>query len=391
MDGSARTSQETQRRDSDPVTRARGPEISLRDRAASSGYTSLAVCVAAGLCMLCAPAARAASGFGEVTRFGDRAEQGKTTAGAAAKGTIGGPRAGTDGEEAPNYAIGVDSAESNSVFVLDEPVVAKLKENHAAELFTIERHFRIQKFSSSGSFEASSRTLSTVTAEVEEEEPITELEAFSNIAVNTATGVLYVLQEEPRSGERAKDAEAPAAYRLYAFKTAPSGSELVPAAGANSEGVLAGPAALAAESEETAGALLEPRGITVDPKTGEVIILGHVDTAGTPYDASPDDRDALERVSAKGVVGARYIDESNYFRAHAAAGTQPGSPVVLPGEPERVLVRFEGLAEVPYDFASAAAPTQVSGVIPAKVRAVLAEAAEDEAGGALALSPEGNL
>lgn len=338
-------------------------------------------------CMLLAPAgAHASSGFGELTRFGARSEQGKSVAKAAAAGTIAGLRVGAETEEPPNLAIGVDPAESNSVFVLDEPVEPRvLKKAH--ELFEVERHVRIQKFSATGNFEAATKTFTITSPLKEEEEAVSEEEAFSNIAVNASAGVLYVLAEEPRSSEREKDYEAPAAYRLYAFKTAASGSELVPAAGAGSEGVLAGPVELGAESEETGQALLEPRGIAVDPATGQVIVLAHEDTAGTPGDASPNDRFVLERISGKGAPGERWSDQSGFFRSDSVGHGEPDSPVV---SAEHVLVRFDGIAEVPYKFSSKAAPVQLMSAAQ-HVRAVLLEGPEHESGGGLALSPQGVL
>ena len=340
-------------------------------------------------------AALASTGFGELTHFGERATPGLTVKGATASGRIAGFKSGEGAELAPNYAIGVDPDEANAVFVLDEPVqpIVTLDSEKECEPCTFERHVRIQRFSASGTFSAVSPLVSITSPQRTEEETLPEEEAMSNIAIDATRSVLYVLVTEPRSYLRAKDVEAPAAYELLAFKTAASGKTLVPAEGASPEGVLDTPAQLGMESEEIGKALLEPRGITVDPATGEVIILAHIDTVGSIADpmTSEADRVVLQRVSSKGVLGARYVDETNYFHTHSTGYLEPTSPVVVGGGHERVLVRYEGVAEVPYSFTSKAAPTQLTAGIPKNVESVLAEGLEHEDGGALSLSPEGAL
>jgi hypothetical protein len=332
--------------------------------------------------------ASATTGFGEVGRFGERVGQ-KSDKEAPTLGVLAGAK---KGEEPLHYAIGVDPSEGNDVFVLDEPNVPK--ETHKDELCTTTRQVRIQKFTPSGS-PLASVTFAVTSPEVEPsggECEDSEVEDFSNIAVDPETGVVYVLSTEPREAGLTADAEAPAATTLYAFKTKESGKELVSAT-PDSEGVLANAATLGAESDEPGKALLEPRGITVDPKTHEVVILGHIDEKGAAQDEIANDRFALQRVTDEGHLGQRYVDKKGFFEAHARTKLSfPSSPVVT-GQ-EKVLVRFEGITEIPNEFESATnkqeEPKQVYDE-PVNTIGVLNFGEENEAGGGLSLSPEGNL
>src|ERR1700759_498256 len=136
------------------------------------------------------------------------------------------------------HAFGVDPAD-NSVYVGDEPK----KENE----------FRIQKFSSSGTFIAS------VSLKLKANEHI---EGLEGIAVEPETKRFYALAVYEREEESAVDSDEFSAGEVYAFKTEPNGTTLVPAEGANAEGVLTSATTLNAQSEVTgnpkASALLEP-------------------------------------------------------------------------------------------------------------------------------------
>jgi hypothetical protein len=332
-------------------------------------------------------ASASAASYGELLRFGERKNQGS-----APFGNLSGAK---KEEEPLHYAIGVDPTE-NAVFVLDEPVAAKEVGDAKTETCHTERHVRIQKFSATGTAMASVSFI-VDSPQIEEGHCAeSEPEDFSNIAVDPEKGVLYVLAEEPREAAQTIDFEAPAASALYAFKTKESGKELLPAEHANSEGLLASAATLQAESATAGQALLEPHGIAVDPATHEVIILAHVDQTGTATDEFANDRVALQRVTSEGELGQRYVDEKDFFVTHARVPkTSPTSPVVAgSGEHEKVLVRFEGITEIPYEFATATTagtePTQPFAET-GKTIGTLEIGTENLQGGSLSLSPEGTL
>jgi hypothetical protein len=348
----------------------------------------LAALCAVSVVLACAAPGASASGYGELTRFGARENQGKTKATKA--GFLAGERPeGTEHEEELRYSIGVDPAESNDIFVLDEPIEFKESPKECEPRCTFERHVRIQKLNPTGGFLPPTATFAVTSPQVEEEE--TESESFSNIAVDPSLGVLYVLSIEPRKYDRTKDNLAPVATTLYAFKTA----GLEPAGKTPGSAVLAGPAELQAESEEAGKPLIEPRGLTVDPTTHEVIILGHVDEAGAAEDHAVNDNFALQRVSGEGNLGQRYVDKKRYFQnSTRVSESWPGSPVVTSAG--KVLVRFEGIAEIPSAFKEATEketpPTQVFLEPREKIKSIVSGGEEeDEFGGGMSLSPEGTL
>jgi Immunoglobulin I-set domain len=354
--------------------------------------------VALGVLLAMATAASTASattGYGELTRFGAREEQLKT--GTLKKGFLAGQAKEEEGAETYppeiNYSIGVDPSEQNAVFVLDEPdepAEIEVEETKKHSTLAIERHVRIQKFdSSTGQATASREFIVTSPKIYEEDEAERNEEEFSDIAVNPTTGVLYVLSEERRKEGLKRDEEAAVATTLFAFNT----KGLEPAEHTKTEngveGVLAGPAALEAESETAGKPLIEPRGITVDPKTGEIIILAHDDEGSAKGEdelASTHDHFLLQRVSDEGKLGERYVDKTNFFKK-SEDFEEPSSPVVTTGE--RVLVHFQGLTEVPYKFSDSSAPTQVYSE--EDNESIINPAEENESGGALALSPEGTI
>jgi hypothetical protein len=251
-------------------------------------------------------AAAASAHFGQLTRFGKRAKQGDE-ADPTPDEYLAGQGGDAEAEES-HYAIGVDPKEGDDVFVLDEPIKSKEEKLEGGERFQIKRHIRIQKFdSSTGTFLATTSTFTVTSPEVEEEED-TEAESISNIAVDPEREVFYVLVGEPRKIELLPDQEARVATALYAFKTKQEGNKLVPAEHADKDGVeglLAGPSELRAESTEAGAALIEPAGITVDPKTGEIIILAHIDEHGAEKDEIGKDHFVLQRVSDEGKLGER--------------------------------------------------------------------------------------
>jgi hypothetical protein len=349
--------------------------------------------VAATAC--CASAS--AGTYGELARFGARQEQLPDTGTPLSGGIAGkakeGPRFGEEELPGPeiNYAVGVDASEGDAVFVLDEPKEPEEKEL-PGERDAVTRHVRIQKFNPTTKTVEATREF-TVTSPANEEESVEEIEYehFSNIAVDAEKGLLYVLSEEPRKWNTGKDLEAPVATTLFAFNTKELGF-----AAHTTEGVLANSEALKAESTVAGVALLEPRGIAVDPTTHEVIIVAHEDSKGEKEDnvEKPGDHFVLQRVSDEGKLEQRYIDKKNYFKASRVPDEYPTSPVVTSAG--HVLVRFgtEGITEVPSNFKAATeAETQPTTLYtePQNVVAVAESEVENEAGGALSLSPEGTL
>lgn len=339
-----------------------------------------------------------ASTYGELTRFGARQEQLPVTGTPVSGGIAGkakeGPR---NGEELPgpevNYAIGVDPHEGNAVFVLDEPKEPEEKWlNSKEEQDTVTRHVRIQKFNPTTKAVEATREF-TLTSSANEAESVEEIEGeeLSNVAIDAEAGELYVLAEQRRKYNSNKDHEAPVATTLYAFNTKELGF-----APHTTEGVLANATALQAEATVAGAPLIEPRGIAVDPTTHEVVIVAHEDSKGEREDeaAKPWDHFVLQRVSDEGKLGQRYVDGKNYFKTSRIPEEFPDSPVVTSAG--HVFVRFgtEGITEVPADFEAATkAGTEPTAIFtePQNVVSVEESEVESEAGGALSLSPEGDL
>jgi len=291
-----------------------------------------------------------ASGFGEIRRFGaPGTEPGKLTAARLAPGL------GNTLEWEPWHVIGVDSAEHNTVFVLEEYKESK-STKHAKKEWSI-RYLRLQEFSETGTL-LGDRELTVETPSTGNGNPV-ETEKIEGIAVDAKEGRLYFLVTEELEKGVPGEEEAAAAY-LYAFNTAPSGKKLEPVAEASSEGVLATPKELGAESKEPGQALLSPSGIAVDPKTHEVLIAAHIDTetkaeceeelGGEPEEeecepdnlGSPADQYVIQHVKEDGKLGEPTLDTSNVLKAQEAESNffPPASPVVAgPEASERVLTQ----------------------------------------------------
>jgi PKD repeat protein len=287
--------------------------------------------------------------------------------------------------------LGVDPTD-NSVYVLDEPErysqekkevidpdTKKCEENEVTGKCVMEgvgpitRHFRIQKL-------IPEKAAYVFSADVAFDQVSPDANLYSNaflsagvegIAVDTKLKRIYVLTADNRAKTATIDNSRKsgsstqgvlAASTLYAFSTEATGGKLQPASGTKAGGILAGPSELETQSNTPGKALLQPSGISVDPATDEVILLGHVDTKGEAVDniASAGDHYALQRIKSDGSLGARYLDSKDFFKSGAAPVPVPDSPVVVPGGTERVYVNFRGLAEVPYDFTSTASPRAVS-------------------------------
>jgi len=322
--------------------------------------------------------ARAGASYGELKRFGEP-----------------GPGSGQLNEERTRL-LGVDPTD-NSVYVLDEPqrfTQAKEEvidpETKTCEINEttgkckmegvgpITRHFRLQKFTT----ESKGKYTFAASVSFNETSPEPHSGSFlaqgvEGLAVDPKLKRVYLLTVVDREKGLAIDNQLKSsgslstegllvASTLHAFSTEASGSELLPASGTKEtaeqgKGVLVGPAEFHAQSATAGQALLQPTGITVDPATDEVIVLGHVDEKGEAIDAigNSGDHYALQRVSQSGTLGARYVDQTDFLKG-GLVSAPPDSPAVVPGASERVDLDHEGIAEVPYDFSSVQAPHQLT-------------------------------
>jgi len=270
-------------------------------------------------CLLLAgvlPAAAGADPYGELSHFGSRGTgNGQFTEhGIAAS------------------AFGVDGTDSNSVYVGDEP------EEHV---------FRIQKLTSSGAF-LGAATIKTKGGEFES--------GIEGVAIDPIEKRFYVLVVQLRVN-REIDPETPVAAALYAFSTVPTAGKLEPVAG-TTEGLLAGASVFKPQSETIGQPLLEPSGITVDPTTHDVIVMGREDHGEA---GSPALRIALERIGKTGALGTRWTDTSGFFEAggteeaNSPVVTAEGTVYVDAGEIES-LGKQEAIVEIPKTFAGAPKP-----------------------------------
>jgi hypothetical protein len=310
---------------------------------------SLRIAIATGLvgviALLGCVASANAAGFGELpgTRFGKAG----TGPGELTEWEIGPEQPAT-----PGFGVDPDKesacGEGNCVFVLDEPQedLEKSKE--------LTRFFRLQKFKSTGG----KYTVSAST-EVPEISPLinnaASLPALEGVAVDAKTKRVYFLATDDRTEKASIDTKRTAASTLYEYSTEEKGTELVPegkVVGGKATPILTGPAELETQSTTAGKALLEPRGITVDPYTNEVIILALEDSSPEHW--------VLQRIEADGALGKRYVDTTNFLKKGFYPTTKPDSPVVTgPESSPHVYVNFEGLAEIPYNFASSEAPKQI--------------------------------
>ncbi len=294
----------------------------------------LAVLAASVLLVAASAAAAQADPYGEIEHFGTKG---------IALGSL------TD----VTSAFGVDPTD-NSVYVVDDPNKSE--------------KFRIQKFSLNGAghYEAVASTT------FEPKDPGAKEELFDTVegvAVDPELKRVYVLASEERpycfneEEEKCKkihDEGSFAAGTLYAFSTVPSGQEIVPAEGFT-EGILDGPTHLAPQSNTYGKSLLEPSGITVDPATHDVIILASIDRGKKEAEEARESTVVLQRIGEEGKLLQRYVEpevgatgeEVPYFEECGCVQ----SPVVAG---DHVYVHGEGgIYEIPYNFESTAAPTEV--------------------------------
>jgi hypothetical protein len=305
----------------------------------------------------------ASGGFGELLRFGGKTE------------VVGGKKVKREfeleGEEA--NAFGVDP-ETNEIYVGDEG-----KEEGSEEL-------RIQRFAAAGSFEAAATLTENL---VHKDMPPTgvfanEIEGYEGIAIDPKEHLIYALVVDKRFYEDSLDPSQSVAGALYAFSMTASGTELVPASGTTG-GLLGSATTLQAGSEVAGQALLNPTGITVDPATHEVLILGEKDEGLSGRHV------AIDRVSKAGALLGAYVDPNE---AGLSAAGEPDSPVASSSGK----IFFEAgdeLLELP-SITTAAAPQDVFALVNPEATSAFheepvafGENSATESGDGLAILPEG--
>ena len=306
-------------------------------------------------------------GFGELTRFASTGD---------AKGQL---------DELRTRAIGVDPTD-NSVYLVDEPKPPNVKSKELV------REIRVQKFKASGGGAYAFSASATVTESSPPFGKGHEVPTVEGVAVDPKAKKLYVLVADIREKTLTQDkevsggAELFAASTVYAFSTQESGEAL---AGAGGEGagkeILTGPVALHAQSNTPGAAILQPRGITVEPATGEVIVFGHVDPNSGPADSLSKDHYATQRIHGDGTLGSTNVDSTDVLKKELEAAFTPSSPVVVEAEGKaHVEVLYGGLVEIP----TSGAPKRISLAPESGVAQGITGAAS---GGRLTASPDGTV
>jgi len=256
------------------------------------GFRALVVCAFTGaflLALASAASALASGNYGQLLRF-------------PGKGTNAGSP-GTNfqfaGEEAHAFAV---EPSSGRIFVGTESLESSEK-------------LRIQSYSAAGAFEGAGLIKPpTLPAGIE------AFEGYEGIATSTKGGRIYVLDVFKRDLEAPIDGDDGVAGALFALNSTPSAGKLEPAEGTGKEGLLGSTESLSGNSNVPGKALLEPSGITVDPHTGEILILGLIDEgAGALHTA-------VEHVSKTGAALFTWVDPEITSKSE-----EPDSPVVSEG------------------------------------------------------------
>jgi hypothetical protein len=285
-----------------------------------------------------------------------------------------------------SHAVGVDPTD-DSTYIGDElePEIKAGKEL---------KRFRIQKFSASGQFLASSSfRLSALSR------------SLVGVAVDPKLGHVYALVVDER--EKPLDNGTAAAGALYAFSTTPKGQELESLGLGSEPGKplpLVPETALKPQGGKAREALLKPGGIAVDPSNDDVVIVGTQDEGSEEFVAT------LLRIHSSGVLGNRSVDSTNCLLEGSTSGGEPHcaeangepvAPVVTKGG--KVYVEVQGTDQVwqiptpetkqlrPGEFETV--PKQLLGLTQPKVGAHLlafteSGEGEESRGDGLSLAPE---
>jgi hypothetical protein len=388
----------------------------------------LAACAVCALATALPAVAQAASTpYGELTRFGEGGSGPEQLSRGHKRGVwdlrsllIGvSPKESSGGKE--NVAYVLDEPRENEQKLAHPPTKEELEECEAEEapipanecgprVGPITRFFRLRKFAPAG---GSYKRVATLEFE-EKQIPDAPEEAtgltVEGIATDPARNRLYVLAVDNRpkgikvdeSGQKGPDLQV--AARIFAFED--KGGSLVAVTKKGKE-YLTGPTELGAVSTVPGVALLEPTGITVDPASGEVIVMGHNDPEGLkedqPYERSGAKADhfVLQRINATtgelvtGEAG-RYLDGEDFFKTKEGEfeghATSPNSPVVAgPAGGEHVHVAFEGgIARLPDPWVAASKPEYLYNpnvLLPGATSGAIPREAAANRGGALSASP----
>ncbi|HEY4780056.1 MAG TPA: PKD domain-containing protein [Solirubrobacterales bacterium] len=225
---------------------------------------------------------------------------------------------------------------------------------YAGDVTPDNQHYRIQKFSGNGQFEA----LVEIPRIVEG-----KIVTLHGIAVDPVLHRIYVIEgchlAKP-AGSCTSFGSTYGARRVLAFSTERQGTELVPAEGAATLPLPGG--------EET---LYTPQAIAVDPSDHDLVILAE-DISG---------HTTVQRISSAGVTGARFVDTGNVLRSVGEEATSlavgpTGATYALTGGPNAAGAEHTRAWELPPALSSL---TKVPG---------FAEAAESEGWTAGLLSPK---
>jgi PKD repeat protein len=268
-------------------------------------------------------------------------------------GTEGKPGQLNPGGQAHGHAFTVDS-ETGQIFIADE--FTSVVEGKRPQTFA-----RLQSFNSKGEFVSENRVKFETREELPDErvgglavDPVSkrvylmlseerpeakpkvekELEKLEEKSLKTEQQIAKAkekgeptaalekqLKEEEaeeaklRAEEEVRDPGAFAAADIYSFSTESSGEKL------KEQTLLTNSEVLNSSSEAAKAALLDPAGITVDPKTHDVIVLGQQDESPSPKEE--DLRAAIERVHASGTLGPRYIDKVDCLDDGATVAGEP--------------------------------------------------------------------
>lgn len=236
------------------------------------------------------------------------------------------------------------------------------------------KHFRIQKFSSSGVFKAKVE-LPTVLKEGGKEKILT----LHGVAVDPVLHRLYLI-EGCAMVRPAASCEAPpniefGAKRILVFSTESKGTELVPAEVAT----LPLP-----EGEDT---LYTPESIAVDPSNHDLVVLGE----------NIEERATVQRIGSAGAIGPRFVDTGNELRpvgkeATSIAVGPDGTTYTLTGSFNAAGSKFTRAWQLPKDLSHAEKVPGFAEAAEAEgwATGLLAQKPSPLAGGPqLAISPDG--
>jgi hypothetical protein len=304
--------------------------------------------------------------------------------------------------EEPTTAIGVNPA-NNSVFVVDDP--------------KNEGEFRIQEFTGSAGHYTG---VASASFKPEDSEVATTFDKIEGVAVDPEAKRVYVLAAEERptcEEELFLKKECKFLYQenffaasaIYAFSTEPSGSELVPAAG-TTKGLLIGPGKgkFEPQSDSYGVPLLNPTGITVDPTTHELIVLGAVNKGKNSETVEEEiggktikrlegeeSTVALQRVTEKGALAEKYVEpeieqepgsgKEDFFQECGCVQ----SPVVTSTGSVLVASQESGVYEIASPFSKNSVPKVKIEPFPNTPLITFPRGAEE--GGSLAIGEEGTL